>query len=424
MRKAAFSFILLVLTFVAIWSCQKEIVFDPSNPAGPGSSGGSSSSNPPGWSFTGPSSSSFKGCIDTAHYNVFGGAKSLTIDGRDSAGNFLSIVLFSANGNLAATTYTAAGGSQMSFSKTTGEDYGSLTPTSISVQVTLINDTLVEANFSGTLTDPLGGGTFALTTGKLRAKIRRYNGCSLPAGGGGGAGAFTLQTSAGDCFNTDVQGLYRRGTALTATNKVVLNVMVTQQGPWSFSTTTVNGITFSGKDTFDLLGPQTITLQGTGTPAAYGNTVFPISSSGTTCSFALLVDTVANAPCTPTNNSVTFSTAGIGNFSFTTTQTQVINSNWRLGGGSIGGDIHFEFPGTTPPIAGTYRVQPVSGSMQQGDVQVYLVASSILWQASSGTAYVSVNGGKVSVTMCNVPFSGSLGGPSFNTQVSAKVTQQ
>src|SRR5438128_1860446 len=123
MRTLFVGFLMLLLTLGVLWSCQKEISYDPSNPAGTGNgngsggSGGGGSTSALGWSFTGPSSANYKGCIDTAFYSAIGTAKSLTIDGTDSAGDFFSVVLFALNGSFSTTTYTPAGGSQMTFSK-------------------------------------------------------------------------------------------------------------------------------------------------------------------------------------------------------------------------------------------------------------------------------------------------------------------
>src|SRR6187401_3188344 len=48
------------------------------------------------------------------------------------------------------------------------------------------------------------------------------------------------------CTSPVVNGIYKAGTVLTASNTVTLNVNVTTVGPWSISTTTaVNGIIFA-----------------------------------------------------------------------------------------------------------------------------------------------------------------------------------
>lgn len=429
------TFALLLFLFIGLallWSCQKEIV-DSQITATPatGGTGGGTTTTPtaPGWSFTGPSSAAYRGCIDTAFYETIGAIKTLEIDGVDSAANEFSILLVSPTGTFAAATYTPLQGAQMVFTKASGQAYASTLPTSFSLQVTSISDTLITATFTAALTDALGTGSFAVANGKLRALIGKHNSCANTtagggSGGGGGStnGVFSLTDAAGSCFNADLQGSYRKNTPLTAANKAILNVNVSATGPWSLSTATINGFKFSGSGSFGFTGPQTITLQAAGTPTAFGTSVFPLNSGSSSCSLPVPVDTLAAAPCSPTNNSVSFSTAGIGNFTVSNTTTTAGGSTYKIVGNGSGGDISLEFMGTAQPVAGVYRIQPTNNVA--GDVVVSIVASSIFWQAAAGSVYVSVVNGKVVATFCSVSFSGSLGGPGFTTLATAKITER
>ena len=94
-------------------------------------------------------------------------------------------------------------------------------------------------------------------------------------------------TSAGtitDCRTGALSGAYTQGTAMTSGNTVALTVNVTQIGPWTVSSTTVNGVTFSGSGTFSALGAQNITLKASGTPPASGSFYFPFTLGASTCS--------------------------------------------------------------------------------------------------------------------------------------------
>jgi hypothetical protein len=108
---------------------------------------------------------------------------------------------------------------------------------------------------------------------------------------------FTVTVSAGgafiaDCSTAIVNGTYQAGTPLNSFNTVDIDINVTSLGPFNISTTATNGMTFSLAGTFTVLGVQTITLVGTGTPTAQGT--FNIPMPGTTpCTFPV---TCAPAP--------------------------------------------------------------------------------------------------------------------------------
>jgi hypothetical protein len=98
---------------------------------------------------------------------------------------------------------------------------------------------------------------------------------------------FVLSGSPGNCTGTVINGTYTAGTALTATNTAVIFVNVTSPGNYNIATTTVNGISFSASGTFNLTGPQQVTLIGTGTPAMAGAYNYPLSGGGSTCMFSV-----------------------------------------------------------------------------------------------------------------------------------------
>ncbi|MGI8636487.1 MAG: hypothetical protein ACR2KZ_13910 [Segetibacter sp.] len=100
---------------------------------------------------------------------------------------------------------------------------------------------------------------------------------------------YALVASGSSCSTATIQGTYSKGTALTAANKVGLQVNVTTPGSYAVTTTTVGGMTFSGTGTFTTPGIQTITLQGSGTPTTVGANIIPVKAGSSNCSFSVNV---------------------------------------------------------------------------------------------------------------------------------------
>ena len=108
--------------------------------------------------------------------------------------------------------------------------------------------------------------------------------------GSGGSSEFTFDGSPNNCTGAVVNGIYTEGVALDAGNTVDIQVNVITAGTYSINTGTVNGMSFSATGSFATTGPQTITLVGTGTPAAAGDTNFPLNIGTTSCSFLITVE--------------------------------------------------------------------------------------------------------------------------------------
>lgn len=103
------------------------------------------------------------------------------------------------------------------------------------------------------------------------------------------AGTYTMS-----CGTATVNGVYKVGTALTASNTITLPVNVTALGSYTVTTNTVDGISFSGSGTFTSTGNQNITLSGTGTPTSTSVKTITITSDSqggvsTTCSVNVVV---------------------------------------------------------------------------------------------------------------------------------------
>ncbi len=112
----------------------------------------------------------------------------------------------------------------------------------------------------------------------------------LPAGASGPA-AFTFTGAPGNCSGAIPNGTYGQGIALNSSNTVILNVDVTTIGVYNVTTTTNNGMTFSGSGALIATGPQAITLNGAGTPAAAGAFNIAIAAAApNSCTFPVIVE--------------------------------------------------------------------------------------------------------------------------------------
>jgi len=96
-----------------------------------------------------------------------------------------------------------------------------------------------------------------------------------------------------DCASAIVNGTYQVGVGLnSAVHTVDIDVDVTAIGPYNFTTTATNGMSFTSSGVFTTLGVQNITLTGSGTPGSAGVTNIPMAGT-TPCTFPV---TVAAAP--------------------------------------------------------------------------------------------------------------------------------
>ena len=95
---------------------------------------------------------------------------------------------------------------------------------------------------------------------------------------GGGVATIT------DCSSTAAEGTYQVGTAMNSSNRIIVKFNVTQTGPWSLTSNTVNGVTFSGSGTFDHTGAFDVYLYASGTPTAAGTSTYNFNYGGSTCS--------------------------------------------------------------------------------------------------------------------------------------------
>ncbi len=107
---------------------------------------------------------------------------------------------------------------------------------------------------------------------------------------------FTLSGAPGSCAPASVNGTYTAGTALNATNNVVIEVNVTTAGSYILSTNTVNGMTFSASGVFTLTGLQNVTLTPTvgSNPLAAGTSTLTPQYGTSSCTFDVIVGGVSD----------------------------------------------------------------------------------------------------------------------------------
>ena len=103
---------------------------------------------------------------------------------------------------------------------------------------------------------------------------------------------FTLSGAPGACTPATVNGVYTAGTALTASNNVVIEVNVASTGSYTITTNLVNGMQFTKSGLFTAMGVQPVTLLPTAgsNPMMGGvtSTLTPLAGSSS-CTFDIVV---------------------------------------------------------------------------------------------------------------------------------------
>lgn len=114
-----------------------------------------------------------------------------------------------------------------------------------------------------------------------------------------------------DCTTATQNGTYMQNIPLVAGNTVTLPINVTATGQTTISTTTVSGITFTtGLINLSTLGPQTVTLNGSGTPTASGTLAFTVTGTPGTVGTCTLNVTTNAQPVTYTTSCSSITVAG------------------------------------------------------------------------------------------------------------------
>lgn len=101
-------------------------------------------------------------------------------------------------------------------------------------------------------------------------------------------------TNSLDCGSPVSNGTFATGTPLTINNSITIQVLVNVAGPYSITTNTVNGYSFSGSGVFTNAGLTPVTLTATGTPIITHTDTFTITMAGSsnTCTVDVITDAI------------------------------------------------------------------------------------------------------------------------------------
>lgn len=289
MKKIFFPFV--VLTVCMLWlACKKDIGFDVVDTTIKTTKNNAKSS----WSFKG-NGITYLGCIDTAYYSKIDSAKTLSIGLSDSAGNSIRLTFIAPRGVFSIGAYNTSLGTASIVVLTSSGNYTTTgLSTAFAAEITTLNDTLIEATFAAKLINPSNNAPFTINDGKLRALIGKNNVCGTPLTDS--IAVYTLEGSGNNCSNALVQGNYTAGLDLTSANTVSLQANVTKKGQFSVTTSTVNGMSFSGSGIFPAIGMQTIVLTGSGKPLVSQTDSIPVTAGGTNCKFGVTATTGTGFP--------------------------------------------------------------------------------------------------------------------------------
>ncbi|ULQ52007.1 hypothetical protein [Flavihumibacter fluvii] len=179
------------------------------------------------------------------------------------------------------------------------------------------------------------------------AKDYSYEGKAV----GNPTAVFNIAITETDCAAITLHGQYRQNIALTANETVSVEVDVIQAGQWAFSTTTVNGFSFSGSGNISNTGKQNIVLNGAGTPLSPGNYRFALTdTSAVTFLISVLKQDVAEEAVEQTS----YFKATIGGvaYNFDAALPGPDDIPYGYGGGDTASFASFLVGGTYPSIPG------------------------------------------------------------------------
>lgn len=109
-------------------------------------------------------------------------------------------------------------------------------------------------------------------------------------GGATGNSEGNLKSDGGaNCLPSNVNGVYKVGTALGSTNYIDVQVNVTVAGAYTITSDTVNGMYFRAVGIFGTTGNQMVRLQGAGTPTAVANSVITVKYLTSSCGIVVPV---------------------------------------------------------------------------------------------------------------------------------------
>jgi hypothetical protein len=161
----------------------------------------------------------------------------------------------------------------------------------------------------------------------------------------------------------------------------------------------------------------------------YLSVSYPDCASHNDSVYISVINKPATAPCTPTNNTVSFS--AIPNISFSTTSwtmdpdfnCKLLNGYYAYGYPDF--NIYFNFFwNNKEPEDGEYNISNTITFDDNDPYSVFIASnySDIYFEANPGKVYVSHVNGKISVTFCSLTLIGDNGGPSYTTTAIGALT--
>ncbi len=156
---------------------------------------------------------------------------------------------------------------------------------------------------------------------------------------------------------------------------------------------------------------------------SYSCYVYDGNCNSETASITVVVNQ-AVVPCDPTNNFSDFS-SGIPDVTYYSVTSGIdhIYDTYEIDAIGNKGDLHILFSIETTPTPGAYKIVSYSThsfDLKPGDVRVYAVAGgtfSYNYYASQGNLYVTLTGGKITATFCNISMTSSAGTITSTTKV-------
>ncbi len=219
------------------------------------------------------------------------------------------------------------------------------------------------------------------------------------------AANFLLSGSPASCSGYTVNGTYKAGTALNASNTLSFNVVVTTSGTYSLTVPTTNGMIFTGTGYFASPGPKTVTLSGFGVPTSAGVFNTRVSPADTTkkCTFAITV-----LPAGGTTNAVYTMGGTPGNCTNFTSAGAYNAGTAMTGSNTVNVDVLVATAGTytisTNTVNGvTFRATGSFSAAGTRTVQLTAIGTP----TTAGTFNYTVTGGSSS---CSFPITFGTGG--------------
>lgn len=108
---------------------------------------------------------------------------------------------------------------------------------------------------------------------------------------------YSFASASGNCTGATQSGNFVAGNSLGSNKSISIQVNVAEPGPYSISTDTVNGISFSKQDTFKTAGLQSVALKGNGKPIAVDTHVFTLKGKDDSCKINLETITAGTLTC-------------------------------------------------------------------------------------------------------------------------------